>query len=100
MSTTLCKWPHRHTVTRPGNSIAKWLSAAGQSATGRVQRTEIAFLEMMIKHHASAVREAGLCVRGASHADLKTFCSNVHTAQEAEIAQMKGWLCQWYQKCR
>ena len=84
---------HPHMMPADMRQMARMESMTGPTF-------EIAFLQMMIKHHASAVREAGLCVRGASHADLRTFCSNIHTAQEAEIAQMKGWLCQWYQKCR
>lgn len=61
---------------------------------------EIAFLEMMVQHHQMAIREADPCLRRASHAELKTLCQNIHTAQQAEIAQMKRWLCQWYKKCR
>lgn len=61
---------------------------------------EIAFLTMMVEHHRQAVRESDQCLRRATHAELKELCQNIHTTQQAEIQQMKGWLCQWYAKCR
>ena len=88
-------WITHHPHMMPGDMSQM---ARMESMTGST--FEIAFLEMMIKHHSMAVRDAGQCARRASHPDLKRFCHDIHKAQEAEIAQMKGWLCQWYQKCR
>jgi uncharacterized protein (DUF305 family) len=61
---------------------------------------EIAFMEMMIKHHERAIREAGKCLRKAYHEELLGLCGNIIESQSAEIAQMRTWLCEWYGECR
>ena len=61
---------------------------------------EIEFMEMMIKHHEKAIKEARQCLDKAVHAELRTLCQNIITTQSAEIAQMQTWLCQWYGECR
>ena len=60
---------------------------------------EIEFLEMMIRHHASAVREAGQCERRAEHAELKQLCTSMAESQAEEIELMETWLCDWYAQC-
>lgn len=60
---------------------------------------EIAFMEMMIRHHEGAVREGEHCIDRAYHPELITLCQNIVTTQTAEIAQMESWLCQWYGRC-
>ncbi len=61
---------------------------------------EIAFLEMMVEHHRQAVVEARPCTRRADHEELRGLCEGIIASQTAEIAQMRGWLCQWYDRCR
>jgi len=61
---------------------------------------EIAFMEMMIKHHEKAIREGQHCLDKAYHAELRELCENIIRTQSAEIAQMQTWLCQWYGECR
>lgn len=61
---------------------------------------EIAFMEMMIKHHEKAIKEGRNCVDKAYHAELRELCENIIRTQSAEIAQMQTWLCQWYGECR
>lgn len=61
---------------------------------------EIAFMEMMIRHHMGAIREASKCVDRVEHEELRTLCENIITTQAAEIEQMRTWLCQWYQQCK
>jgi uncharacterized protein (DUF305 family) len=61
---------------------------------------EIAFLEMMIKHHEKAVKEGRHCLDKAYHTELRELCENIIRTQSAEVAQMQTWLCQWYGKCR
>ena len=60
---------------------------------------EIAFMEMMIRHHRKAVREGEQCVRKAYHPELIEMCENIIAAQSAEIRQFEQWLCQWYGRC-
>jgi uncharacterized protein (DUF305 family) len=61
---------------------------------------EIAFMEMMIRHHMGAIREASKCVDRVEHEELRTLCENIITTQAAEIEQMRTWLCEWYGECR
>jgi uncharacterized protein (DUF305 family) len=61
---------------------------------------EVAFMEMMIKHHEKALKEGRQCLDKAFHAELRTLCENIVTTQSAEITQMQTWLCQWYGECR
>lgn len=60
---------------------------------------EIAFMEMMIKHHEGAIKEARHCLDKAAHAELRELCENIIATQSAEIQQMRTWLCQWYGEC-
>jgi uncharacterized protein (DUF305 family) len=61
---------------------------------------EIEFMQMMIKHHLKAIREASKCVERVFHEELRDLCENIITTQAAEIQQMRTWLCQWYAICR
>lgn len=61
---------------------------------------EIAFMEMMIKHHEMAIKEGRHCLAKAYHAELRELCQNIITTQSAEIVLMQTWLCQWYGECR
>jgi uncharacterized protein (DUF305 family) len=61
---------------------------------------EIAFMEMMIKHHEKAIKEGRHCLDKAYHTELRELCENIIRTQSAEIAQMQTWLCQWYGECR
>ena len=61
---------------------------------------EIAFMEMMIKHHEKAVKMAEDCEKKAYHEELLTLCHNIIVTQSAEIAEMQTWLCQWYGECQ
>ena len=61
---------------------------------------EIAFMEMMIKHHSKAVKEGEHCLDKAYHAELTQLCQNIIQTQTEEIALMQSWLCAWYGMCR
>lgn len=60
---------------------------------------EIAFMEMMIRHHAKAVKEGERCVERAYHEELRELCENIIATQTAEIELMQSWLCEWYGIC-
>ncbi len=51
----------------------------------------------MIPHHESAITAAKLAQQSASQAQIKDLAAAIMGAQEAEIAQMRGWLAAWYQ---
>lgn len=57
---------------------------------------EIAFMEKMIPHHESAVMMAQLVPTRATHPELKTLAQDIIASQQQEIAQMRGWLKDWY----
>ena len=61
---------------------------------------EIMFMEMMIKHHTKAIKRATTCTERAYHPDLVNLCEGIIQAQQAEIAQMQAWLCEWYGICK
>lgn len=61
---------------------------------------EIAFMEMMIRHHLGAIREGEKCLDNAFHQELLNLCANIIVTQSAEIEQMETWLCQWYAVCK
>jgi uncharacterized protein (DUF305 family) len=61
---------------------------------------EIAFMEMMIKHHSQAIKEGRKCTRKAYHEELITLCENIIAAQQEEIVLMQTWLCEWYDRCQ
>jgi uncharacterized protein (DUF305 family) len=57
---------------------------------------EISFMETMIKHHENAIQEASRCVERAYHSELIELCEDIIEVQQTEIAQLRGWLCEWY----
>lgn len=61
---------------------------------------EIMFLRMMIRHHATAVRDGSRCLYRAEHDELLDLCGDIVTTQSEEIQTMRGWLCDWYGRCR
>ncbi len=61
---------------------------------------EVEFMQMMIKHHAKAVKEGEDCLDRAYHAELIALCENIIATQTQEIAMMRRWLCAWYGICR
>lgn len=60
---------------------------------------EIAFMEMMIRHHEAAVREGLRCIDRAYHEELIELCENIVQTQSEEIAIMEMRLCDWYSIC-
>jgi uncharacterized protein (DUF305 family) len=60
---------------------------------------EVAFMEMMIRHHEKAIKEATTCLSRAYHPELLNLCQNIIDTQTREIRQMRAWLCEWYGMC-
>lgn len=68
-----------------------------QSSTGA--NFEEAFLRALRLHHHEGVRESQTCQERASHAELKSLCSQMVGEQEKEIKQMSTWVCGWFRDC-
>ena len=60
---------------------------------------EMAFLEMMIEHHAMAVVDGVECIQRAAHPELRSLCVGIVSSQMREIVKMQVWLCRWYGVC-
>lgn len=54
------------------------------------------FIEAMIPHHQGAIDMAVAMADTADHEELRTLAEEIVAAQKAEIAQMRGWLAEWY----
>ena len=61
---------------------------------------EMMFMEMMIRHHETAISAAESCVDKAPHGELVALCENIIATQSVEIEQFRAWLCQWYGQCQ
>lgn len=79
---------------KPGDERMMERMAAMSSA-----EFEVAYMEMMIRHHRRAVKEGEHCLHKAYHAGLVALCENIIEAQTAEIEVMQTWLCAWYGIC-
>ena len=56
---------------------------------------DVQFAQMMIPHHAQAVRMAELAPTRAGSADVKRLAAAIQTAQQPEIDQMTAMLARW-----
>ena len=54
-----------------------------------------AFIASMIAHHEGAVEMAKLSAKNAKHDEIKTLSTNIISAQENEISEMKQWQIDW-----
>ena len=59
---------------------------------------EIRFMQSMIRHHWSAIRESRTCLDRAEHEPLLELCEGIESTQLAEIEQMQTWLEEWYDR--
>jgi len=82
-----------------GVSYAPEMSGMGSMkrlATLSGEKFEVTFMRSMIRHHWGALREAEDCLENAEHPELLELCSEIYTAQLAEIEEMQSWLEDWY----
>lgn len=54
------------------------------------------FLQAMISHHEGALSMAGDAISKSEHDEIRTLATTIQQAQQAEIAQMRAWLQEWY----
>lgn len=83
----------------PGYFLFSVITAASIAiACAVTQATEFdrQFIDMMVPHHQSATEMAKLALTRSTRPEIKTLAQAIISAQEGEIAQMKGWRKQWY----
>jgi uncharacterized protein (DUF305 family) len=54
-----------------------------------------AFIQDMIAHHEGAVTMAKLSAKNAKHEEVKKLSTDIISAQEKEITEMKQWQMNW-----
>lgn len=55
-----------------------------------------ALMEAMIPHHETAMAAAKAIRESTKRAELKQMAADMIGAQQREIAQMRGWIAEWY----
>lgn len=68
-----------------------------QTSTGAA--FEEAFLRALRLHHHEGVSESEDCRTRASHAELKSSCTQMAIEQRQELKQMNNWICGWFRDC-
>jgi uncharacterized protein (DUF305 family) len=58
--------------------------------------SELEFLAGMVPHHQGALDDARLALERSERPEVQRLAQEIIAAQEAEIAQMNGWLDAWY----
>ena len=71
-------------------------SSASGPIEGRVGRAEVRFMQGMADHHMMALMMAYHCLDRATTESIQTLCQDIIDKQTAEIAQLQGWLREWY----
>ena len=57
---------------------------------------DLAFIDEMIPHHASAIEMANVGLENTVHPDLKELQLQIIDAQQTEIDQMTNWRTDWF----
>lgn len=97
MQAWLADWygvEHEPSMDHPGHhqEMAHLATLSGEAF-------EVAFLQMMTEHHATAVSEGLECLREAGHPELRRLCAGIVSSQTREIVRMQVWLCRWFGAC-
>lgn len=65
-------------------------------AMGMSVSSEFEFLAGMVPHHRQASDDAQIALERSERPEVQQLAQQIIDAQEAEIAQMEGWLAEWY----
>lgn len=88
-------------ISDPCASQAKGTPESGGMAQGAATAAstvdfDLAFIDMMIPHHRSAVAMAQVAVVRGEHQEVRDLAQSIIESQQAEIQQMQTWRDAWY----
>ena len=76
-------------------TLPAFAAMPGMTMTQPVE-SEFAFLAGMVPHHEDALGDARLAAERSNRPEIRELAQNIVAAQDAEIAQIEGWLSTWY----
>lgn len=79
-----------------GGMTGEMTSHGGDTSEMMAVGSELEFLAGMVPHHQGALDDARLALERSERPEVQRLAQEIIAAQEAEIAQMKGWLDAWY----
>jgi uncharacterized protein (DUF305 family) len=82
------------------NNSQRMMGMMGMSARHFTssQTIDANFIEQMIPHHESAIAMAELAKEKSKREEIKSLADDIIKSQSAEIAQMRQWYQEWYNK--
>lgn len=80
----------------PSGAPAASAPSASVPASIAASELDLAFIDMMVPHHQSAVEMARIAQERAEQDELVEMADAVITEQEREIAQLKAWRLAWF----
>lgn len=84
-------------MNHPGMDMAD-MDMTSQLAGLEGEAFEVGFMSMMIAHHQSATEMAQWILERTEDTEITQAAQKIIDEQEAEIAQMTGWLQEWYSR--
>jgi uncharacterized protein (DUF305 family) len=70
-------------------------TSSASAANTSFNEADVAFAQAMIPHHEQAVEMAKMASEKGSDPKVKELAAKIRSAQDPEIATMKGWLSTW-----
>jgi uncharacterized protein (DUF305 family) len=86
------------------SAVKEKITAGYQNFEGDIRsKSGPAFDEALVRairlHHNEGLSESVSCTSGSVHDELKVYCTNARSEQEAELRQLNTWVCQWFRDC-
>lgn len=88
--------PSEQAKTDTNTSMTASMQMSADSLKGKTgDDFDAVFISEMIAHHQGAIDMAKLSAANAKHDEIKQLSSDIISAQEKEIGQMKQWQKDW-----
>ncbi len=76
--------------------VALILTACGGTTVPAASEFDRQFVDDMIAHHQSAVRDSQAALPTLARPEVKALAAAIASAQQAEIAQLQSWRQAWF----